>query len=258
MLEQVGNYYIRTVAKIGEGGFGTVEKVELFSLDNKFSGHYARKTFNTNLVRKNNPGISTSLINEFLLRFKREVIYQSKCFHDNVAHIYLHNLSSDSPYFIMGLAKNDLAQEINNSSLNREQIISIIHMLLNGLSHIHKNDYLHRDIKPQNVLKYDDDIYKISDFGLAKDNNPDRESQALTKIATRMGTDRYMAPESRDAGIYTKVSDIYSLGVLLAELALDTLPELQDILDKCMNNRAPARYQTVDQLYDEINKKLKL
>ncbi|MDE9567331.1 protein kinase, partial [Xenorhabdus bovienii] len=87
------------------------------------------------------------------------------------------------------LAENHLGTELGKDGLQTDEKIRIINMILNGIKYMHEiKRYLHRDLKLENILKFPDGIYKVSDFGLVKNTNKESESEVLTNIAVEMGT----------------------------------------------------------------------
>lgn len=238
-----GNYKYKIIQKIGEGGFGFVEKIELFNIADIRCGEYARKSL------KN---LEENLRDEFRRRFAREVSYQASCMHTNIANIYLCNLQSDQPWFIMDLADGDLQKDIEKGALTNTQKINIILMVADGLIYLHSQGYLHRDIKPSNILRFRNDIYKVSDFGLVKNLDKSSESEIITKIATAMGTAKYMAPEITIAGQYSKRTDIFALGILLEDLDMLSNPEVHEVFKKSTARRPLDRYAEVKEMRDDF------
>ena len=170
-MEERGNYLIEPLEVIGSGGFGLVEKIRLYNSQRKICGLYARKILRPDAT---NP--------ELFTRFEREVRYQTECLHTNIVQIFICHLQNAQPWFVMELAETNLEEEIKSGTLTKAEKISIVKMVLNAVGWIHKKGYLHRDIKPLNVLKFKDGIYKLSDFGLAKNVSPDANTQLLTQI----------------------------------------------------------------------------
>ncbi|WP_236930556.1 serine/threonine-protein kinase, partial [Glaesserella parasuis] len=214
-MEEFRNYWIKPVDKIGNGSFGTVERVAVYNKSKTISKEFARKHFS--------PRVQNSQeLDEYKERFKREVIYQAECFHSNIVHICMYSLG-EQPWFIMELAEESLADTLEkNSYLDSSQRLSysdklnILKMVLSGLNYLHKKGFLHRDIKPENILKYPNGEYKLSDFGLIKNLNS--ASTALTQIGQKMGTSQYMSPEILSGGDYSIQSDIFAIGVVMEEL----------------------------------------
>jgi len=238
-----GNYKYKVVKGIGNGGFGFVDKIELFNIADHRCGEYARKSLSD---------MGQELREEFRRRFAREVAYQASCVHSNVANIYLCDLKAEQPWFIMDLAAGDLQKDIDSGLLTTTKKIDIIKMVMEGVMYMHSIGYLHRDIKPSNVLRFKDDIYKVSDFGLVKNLDRSSESEILTKIATAMGTAKYMAPEVSIAGDYSKRTDIYALGILIEDLDMPDNPGVQEVVKKSTARRPLDRYSEIKDMRDDF------
>ncbi|KOQ98400.1 protein kinase [Haemophilus sp. C1] len=248
-MEEFGNYFIEPVNKIGSGTFGYVEKVNVYNKSRTHKTIFARKYFRPSYKP------SESGLNELQERFKREVTYQAKCFHNNIVPIYMCNLNSATPWFVMEIAESNLDEILyNNDCVEGERKLSerykldVLHMVLNGVAYLHQNGFLHRDIKSLNILKYPDGTYKISDFGLVKNLNS--QSNPITQIGQRMGTNKYMAPEIEN-GIYSPQSDIYALGILMEEL--DLSEKYDEIIEKATQRKPKNRFQSVNEMIERIN-----
>lgn len=248
-MEEYANYYIETVDNIGSGTFGRVDEVKIYNKSKNNSVSYARKFFQPKY-----PPSETDLI-ELKERFKREVTYQADCYHKNIVSICMYNLKADKPWFIMELAednletildKNDCAE--GEKKLSERDKLDILHMVLNGIAYLHQKGFLHRDIKPLNILKFPDGTYKVSDFGLVKNLNS--QSNPITQIGQQMGTSKYMAPEITD-GIYSKQSDIYALGILMEELELSS--KYEEVIEKATHRKPKNRFQSVNEMIEKIN-----
>lgn len=245
-MEIFGNYKIKDGDNIGDGTFGFVNKIDLYNIDNHYCGAYAKKTFSIS---------NTKMLpyeDMFKERFRREVIGLSECAHKYVAPVYIANLNAPQPYFIMGLAECDLAYVIKNENLNDEQKINILKMILEGMKHIHDKNFLHRDIKPQNILKFSNGIFKISDFGLLKNIDPNDDKEVLTQIGTKMGTGDYMAPEIKRDYEYTYQTDIYAIGQVMDDLKISDI-EFKPITDKARHFDKNQRYKKIDEIIHDLN-----
>jgi genome len=248
-MEEFGNYFIEPVNKIDSGTFGYVEKVNVYNKSRTHKTIFARKYFRPSYKP------SASELNELQERFKREVTYQAKCFHNNIVPIYMCNLNSATPWFVMEIAESNLDEILyNNDCVEGERKLSerykldVLHMVLNGVAYLHQNDFLHRDIKPLNILKYPDGTYKISDFGLVKNLNS--LSNPITQIGQQMGTNKYMAPEIEN-GIYSPQSDMYALGILMEEL--DLSEKYDEIIGKATQRKPKNRFQSINEMIERIN-----
>lgn len=234
-----GSYKIEPMNHVGEGSFGNVERIRLTNSQDHFCGFYARKIL-TN--QHEDP--------DLLTRFTREVKAQDECLHKNVAQIFIANLETDPAWFVMELAEKSLQQEIDDKSLNQRDKIDAILMLSHGVNWIHHKGYLHRDIKPHNVLKSYDGTYKISDFGIARHMDPAQASKILTQVGHFPRTPKYFDHSVVLHG-YSPQSDIYSIGIIIEELNIDGF---DDIISKCTDRKLQKRYINTSQLITDIIK----
>jgi serine/threonine protein kinase len=239
---------------IGEGGFGIVTKVQL--KDGRF---VAKKT----LKLKGDKYEQVSLKR----RFKREVQYQQGYDHPNIVPIIDLDLDGDPPSFTMPLATCNLEKEVSfGKDCSYETKIKAFLNTLDGIDMLHQNGHVHRDIKPQNILRFDcpDDsfCYAISDFGLISPSDRSTTTN-ITSVGDVMGTPSYMARECYLEGFKCAniQSDIYSLGVLILflfrerdeNLGVPYSERLSSgrfgvIISKCTKNNPEDRYKSIFQL----------
>lgn len=200
---------MRVVKRIGQGGFGNVDLVELDSGE-----HYARKEF-----AQNQP-LTPALLANVIKRFTKEVKVQSAINHPNIVPVKFSDLSANPPYYLMPLAESSLDDDLNKDRTLGGTFVSAISDIVSALEEIHSMEIYHRDLKPQNVLRYTKDgkaTYSISDFGLIsmKESN----LSELTKSGMGKGSDFYTAPEiSNDLRKASARSDVYSLGCILHDM----------------------------------------
>lgn len=251
-MEEFGNYFIEHIEHIGNGSFGTVEKIRLWNRSKTHSTELARKFFS--------PRITDEEYADYRQRFDIEVKSQSGCLHRNIVHICAHNLHGNKPWFLMELGNTSLENVLasndckeGDKKLTKEQKINILLMILNGVDFMHKNNLIHRDLKPLNIIQFIDKktnefIYKITDFGLVKNLN---RFKALTRIGQQLGSDRYMAPEIQQGGEYSQKSDIYAIGVIIEDLQLDE--PLAHIHQKCTQRKPTARYSSVNDIINDLH-----
>ena len=131
--------------------------------------------------------------------------------------------------FMNGGSLQNLIERGDSTQLSEEQLASITHAVVVGLAFMHRKGQMHRDIKPANILMSSCSGVKIADFGIVKETGAS-EFQAMA-AQTNVGTQLYMSPEridssrQHDAG-YSANVDLWSLGVVLVELALGKNPVL--------------------------------
>ncbi len=237
----VSNYKFEVIEELGKGGFGFVEKIKLFNLSETHHDFYARKVLDQQSDLKNSKE-----------RFIREVKIQCQCKHSNIVHIFIHDLNKEQPYFIMELAECDLSDLILNNLLTEENKIKILFDTCLGVEYIHNRGFLHRDIKPNNILKFYDGNYKISDFGLIRSEIQDTNKNNLTSFGTVLGTEDYLAPELRYKGNdYTIKSDIFSMGKVFEQLNIEN-SNIKEHIEKCTSLDPKYRYSSVSDLIKNI------
>ncbi len=193
---------------IGEGGMANVYLAQDIILDRKV----AVKILRGDLANDE----------KFVRRFQREAISSSSLNHPNIVEMYDVG-EDDEKYFIVmeyidGRTLKNLVKR--RGGLTVSEVIDIMLQLTSGIIHAHNAYIIHRDIKPQNVLIFDDGRLKITDFGIAMALN----SNELTQTNSVMGSVHYLSPEQANGNGATIKSDIYSLGILMFELLTGKLP----------------------------------
>lgn len=252
-MESRGGFQIKPIKEIGGGTFGRVEKIELYTMSGRLSGEYARK------ILAINKGVVGSIFSpdDWRRRFEREVTYQAKCQgSSHVVPVLIHKLDAEYPWFVMPLAESDLLSEIKNNSLDDEQKLKVIKMTLQGVEFVHCKGWLHRDLKPENILKFPDGFYKISDFGLVRQDDPAAASAVLTNIAVSMGTEGYKAPEV-NSGVYSQKTDIYAIGAIINMLNLSHIDGIDTMIGKATAYRPNVRYDSVGSMLVDLESVIK-
>ena len=213
---QLGPYTI--LAAIGSGGMGDVYRAR----DPKLGRDVAIKVLGDAMAR--DP--------EGLARFTREAHAVAALNHPHIVTIFSTEEADGVRFMTMELVEGrTLDQLIPSGGVSLAQFFDIAIALADALSAAHRKHLTHRDLKPANVMVSDDGRVKVLDFGLARSAEPDPEFVAadetrrqLTKAGTVLGTMPYMSPEQIEAKLLDPRTDIFSLGVMLYEMATGARP----------------------------------
>jgi len=202
----VGPY--RIIEQIGTGGMATVYKAYQSNMDR----YIAIKILPFHLSNDS----------EFTKRFQREARAIARLEHSHILPVYDYGESDGIPYIAMRYIKaGTLRDRMSKGSLPLEEINRLISQVGSALDYAHRMGVIHRDIKPSNVLMDDQGDTYLSDFGLARMMEP---SQKLTASGVGLGTPAYMSPEQGQGVKIDHRSDIYSLGIILYEMATGHVP----------------------------------
>ncbi len=204
-------------------------------------------------------------------RFERESFIIARLNHANIIHVIDRGFTKDDmPYFVMEFIEGtDLATTAKSKELSHDEKIDIIVQLLKALSYAHRNNVIHRDIKPDNILIDEDGNVKILDFGIAQFYDDHNKTYDRTCAGMVMGTFNYMSPEQREsADNVSAQSDLYSVGVVMYHLFTGKLPagrfqdpaelnselstELNSLILKCLETDPSNRPASAEELKTEL------
>ena len=224
--QQFGAYQV--IGRLGEGGMGTVYLAE-----------------DTRLRRKVAIKVGQVRYSE---RFEREARSIAALNHPNICTLY----DVGPNYLVMELCEGEtLASRIRRGKLRPEEVCRIGAQIATALAAAHAKGIIHRDLKPANVMLTKTGV-KVLDFGLAKSD----EDPALTVTNAVMGTPAYMSPEQREGEPTDHRTDIYSLGLVLAEMAtgkrsvdhleaeLASAQQLSILIERCVEHDPAMRWQS--------------
>ena len=168
---------------------------------------------------------------ERLARFRREAKSLAQLDHPNIVTIYSVEESDGVHFLTMQLVEGiPLDRLIPQGGLPTEQIVEIARALGDALAAAHEKGIVHRDLKPANVMVTSEGRVKVLDFGLAKDvrganlDDATLTSASQTQMGVVMGTPAYMSPEQTSGRPLDHRTDIFSLGVVLHEMATGQRP----------------------------------
>eukprot|EP01130_Rhizamoeba_saxonica_P010561 TRINITY_DN4336_c0_g2_i1.p1 TRINITY_DN4336_c0_g2~~TRINITY_DN4336_c0_g2_i1.p1 ORF type:complete len:224 (-),score=41.86 TRINITY_DN4336_c0_g2_i1:100-771(-) len=180
--------------------------------------------------------------------------------HENLVTVHRLCIDRECPAIIMEYApKGTLRNHLNNleNDLSRENIMHFVEGIAKGLSMLHKQKIVHRDVAARNILLGDDFIPMVSDFGLSRETDlqSSYNSRGLHALPIK-----WMAPESIRSGEFTTQSDIWSFGITIWEIITRKEPhtEMENIDARFLirdNHLVPNIPTTVGETFSDIMKK---
>src|SRR5215472_5699629 len=204
----VSNY--RLEERLAAGGMGVLYR----ATDLKLGRSVAVKVLSRQLAPEENAKA----------RFLREARAASVLDHPNIGAIHHIEEQDGELFIIMALYQGEtLKQRLKKGPLPVGEALQVLRQIALGLEAAHRAGIVHRDIKPANVLRTDDGIVKILDFGLAKLTS-DSQATAVTQTGETMGTVLYMSPEQLRGQVVDARSDLWSFGVVAYELLAGVTP----------------------------------
>lgn len=212
---QIGPYNLLSV--LGEGGFGIVY---LAKQKEPFRRQVALKVIK--------PGMDSKQV---IARFEAERQALALLDHPNIVQILDGGTTeAGQPYFVMEFVKGlPITEYCDKKKLSIEKRLELFQQVCWALQHAHEKGIIHRGLKPSDILvsdREDKPTPKVIDFGIAKTIQPLTERTLFDEQGQIFGTPEYMSPEQTGTTIHgiDQRSDIYSLGIVLYELLIGTLP----------------------------------
>lgn len=268
----LGHYCV--VEQIGAGGMGVVYRAHDERLDREVAlkvlppGALADET-----ARK---------------RFRKEALTLSKLNHPNIAHVYDFDTQDGIDFLAMECVSGiTLAEKLATGPLPEKEVLRLGEQIARTLEDAHGAGVIHRDLKPGNIMVTAKGQVKLLDFGLAKllrGSETDTTQSTSGAQGAAAGTLPYMAPEQLLGELPDYRSDIYSLGVVLYELATGQRPfegklsttvlddilhkpptppgrfqprlssRLEEIILKCLEKEPDNRYQSAKELHVDLRR----
>ena len=204
----LGNRY-EIIEKVGNGGMATVYKATDLVLKRYVAVKVLRDEFTTD--------------EEFIKRFETEAQSAARLVHANIVSIFDVGVDNGIYYIVMELIQGKTLKEIiveERGPLPWKWSVNIAIQIASALEMAHKNNIIHRDIKPHNIIITEDGIAKVTDFGIAKAVS----NSTITAFGTTIGSVHYFSPEHARGGYTDAKSDIYSLGVVMYEMVTGKVP----------------------------------
>ncbi len=266
----MGNRY-EIIEEIGNGGMAMVYKARCHVLNRYVAIKILRDEFTTD--------------EEFIKRFNTEAQAVASLTHPNIVSVYDVGHEGNLYYIVMELIKGRTLKEIivSEGVLAWKWCVNVAMQIASALETAHRNNIIHRDIKPHNIIITEDGMAKVTDFGIAKAVS----NSTITAFGTTMGSVHDFSPEHARGGFTDAESDLYSLGVVMYEMLTGKLPfeadtpvsvalkhiqeepkspqsinasipnAVNDIVMKAMQKDPNLRYQTAGEMLIDLNKSLK-
>ena len=203
-----GRYEI--IEKIGEGGMAEVYKAKCHLLNRYVAIKILKPEYSKDET--------------FVKRFRREAQSAAALTHANIVSVYDVGTEDDINYIVMELLESKTLKDYidEHGAMSSDLVLKISAQIASALETAHKAHIIHRDIKPQNIVLNKNMVAKVTDFGIAKITNV--PSATITSFGSTMGSVHYFSPEHAKGGYTDEKSDIYSLGVVMYEMATGKLP----------------------------------
>ncbi len=197
----------KIIKKIASGGMADV----FLGVDLKLDRKVAIKILSASNARDKN----------FVARFKGEAQILAGLNHPNIVQVYDWGEFNSSYFICMEYIEGENLKEIieKKGAIPPDVVVDYAIQISGALHMAHKNNLIHRDIKPQNILITSEGRVKVTDFGIAKSMNTD-----LTRTLNIMGTVHYISPEQAKGEVLDHRTDIYSLGIVLYEMLTADVP----------------------------------
>ncbi len=267
----LGNRY-EIIEKVGNGGMATVYKAEDKILKRNVAVKILRDEFTTD--------------EEFIKRFEVEAQSAAKLTHANIVSIYDVGVDGNLYFIVMELIQGKTLKEIiveEKGPLPWKWSINVAMQISSALEMAHRNNIVHRDIKPHNIIITEDGVAKVTDFGIAKAVS----NSTITAFGTTIGSVHYFSPEHARGGFTDAKSDLYSLGVVMYEMVTGKVPfdadtpvsvalkhmqedpeepiklnpnipvAVNKIIMKALQKDTSVRYQTATEMIEDLKKALK-
>ena len=213
---------------LGSGGMANVYR----ALDTKLDRSVTLKVLKEDYLTDEN----------LISRFPNEARAAASLSHQNIASVFDEGRDGDIFFIVLEYVEGASLKEhiLKKAPFDDETILGVAIQVAEGLSIAHSHDIVHLDIKPQNILVTHTGVIKVTDFGIARA----AKDTTLQAGGGSMGSVHYFSPEQARGGFINHKSDIYSLGIVMYEMATGQLPYEADndiaVAIQQINNPLPS------------------
>jgi predicted ATPase len=236
--------HYRIIAEIGEGGMGKVYRAR----DERLGREVAVKLLKN---RGDTPAVE---------RFIREARAASALNHPNIVTVFDAGEVQDAYFIAMELVQGSDLRSLISRPFPNDRFVNLVRQIAEALSVAHEVGIVHRDIKPENIRVRHDGYVKILDFGLARLVTPPTATKStgpVTESSSLIGTIKYMSPEQAVGRTADTSSDVFSLGIVLYELATGQHPfeaeSLFGVLEAIVSHRPVSPSRLNDELPEQLD-----
>jgi serine/threonine-protein kinase len=232
----IGKYEI--IDELGRGGMGVVYR----AIDKQIGREVAIKTLTQGFSGDDN----------MLARFYEEGRRTGRLNHPNIVIVYDLGDDNGTPYIVMervaGQPLDKLMRPGAEPELSMADRLGVLKEVCEALGYAHRNNVIHRDVKPANIFVQPDGTAKLLDFGIARLERREGD-QSLTRTGHLIGTVPYMSPERLRNEPIDGRSDIFAAGVVLYQLAVGQLPfsGVDNVLMNKIMNEPHPRLESIRQ-----------
>ncbi len=192
---------------LGSGGMADVYE----ALDNRLGRHVAVKVLPQEYSRNQ----------DFIMRFEREVKASAALSHPNIVTVFEFGSEDSLNYYTMRLLNGGDLRDRITKGMTIVDVLTTMRGVLQAFQHAHSRGFVHRDVKPENIMYDEQGTPTLTDFGIAK--VLDSQTQ-MTQTGMAVGTPRYISPEQATGKPVDGRSDLYSLGCILYEMLTGSSP----------------------------------
>ena len=208
LIGKMLNNRYEVLEKVGNGGMATVYKAKCHILNRYVAVKVLKDEFTTD--------------SEFIKKFNTEAQSAAGLNHPNIVSVFDVCNEDNLYYIVMELIQGKTLKEIiiEDGRLSWKWSVNIAIQIASALEVAHKNNIIHRDIKPHNIIITEDGMAKVTDFGIAKAVS----NSTITAFGTTIGSVHYFSPEHARGGYTDAKSDLYSLGIVMYEMLTGKVP----------------------------------